>query len=54
MTKREGLLLLVQAIEDIEHNWASGDLAGAVRGAIESKEEVCKQFGINGPRDEPK
>jgi len=46
MTQRKAIMLLVMAIEDVQHNWESGDLAEAVYTAIATKDEICQQFKI--------
>jgi hypothetical protein len=46
MNEREAVQLLISAIEDIQLNWESGDLATMVRHAIEIKDEICQGLGF--------
>lgn len=45
-TKHDAIVLLISAIEDIQHNWDNGDLAEAVYSAITIKDEICQRFNI--------
>ena len=46
MRERNAIGLLVEAIETIQSNFDSGDLAMAVRHAIAVKDEVCRAVGM--------